>query len=254
MLSVRSVGAPERFAAIAGTAVELVHQLSLLHDDVMDGDTERRGKTAAWARFGTGAAVLAGDALVVQAVATVVRAQAPGARAATEDLVVAVEQMVDGQAEDLALEGRPLGVGTDLLREKTLPLVLAAQSPTAEGRQVADLLAAAPVAPAAVPEVMGLLEATGSREQAEEAAGRYVASALSALDEGVPENPAAMARTRRLPFPPQTMTATAPYEPAPRSAYEEETDGAAPCVRPARAPRPQGLPVASCAAGRLALP
>ncbi|WP_172381231.1 polyprenyl synthetase family protein [Streptomyces sp. MNP-20] len=108
LLSVRSVGAPERFAAVAGTAVELVHQLSLLHDDVMDGDAERRGRPAAWARFGTGAAVLAGDALVVQAVATVFRAEAPGARAAMEDLIVAVEQMVEGQAEDLALEGRAL--------------------------------------------------------------------------------------------------------------------------------------------------
>ncbi|MEI5102760.1 polyprenyl synthetase family protein [Streptomyces sp. PmtG] len=104
LLSVRSVGAPERYAAIAGTAVELVHQLSLLHDDIMDGDAERRGRPAAWARFGTGAAVLAGDALVVQAVATVFRAQAPGAHAAMEDLVVTVEQMVDGQAEDLSLE------------------------------------------------------------------------------------------------------------------------------------------------------
>ncbi|WP_369382778.1 polyprenyl synthetase family protein [Streptomyces sp. cg36] len=104
LLSVRSVGAPEQLAGIAGTAVELVHQLSLLHDDIMDGDAERRGQAAAWARFGTGAAVLAGDALIVQAVRTVVRAQAPGAQAATEDLVVTVEAMVDGQAEDLALE------------------------------------------------------------------------------------------------------------------------------------------------------
>ncbi|MEV0501358.1 polyprenyl synthetase family protein, partial [Streptomyces spectabilis] len=108
LLSVRSAGAPERLAALAGTAVELVHQLSLLHDDIMDGDTERRGRPAAWARFGTGAAVLAGDALVVQAVATVFRAEAPGARAAMEDLIVTVEQMVEGQAEDLALERRAL--------------------------------------------------------------------------------------------------------------------------------------------------
>lgn len=78
LLSVRSAGAPERFAAVAGTAVELVHQLSLLHDDIMDGDTERRGRPTAWAHFGTGAAVLTGDALVVQAVATIFHARAPG--------------------------------------------------------------------------------------------------------------------------------------------------------------------------------
>ncbi|OAR27699.1 farnesyl-diphosphate synthase [Streptomyces sp. ERV7] len=104
LLSVRSAGAPERLAAVAGTAVELVHQLSLLHDDIMDGDTERRGRPTAWAHFGTGAAVLTGDALVVQAVATILHARAPGASDAMEGLITAVERMVAGQAEDLALE------------------------------------------------------------------------------------------------------------------------------------------------------
>lgn len=259
LLSTRSVGAPERLAAVAGTAVELVHQLSLLHDDIMDGDIERRGRPAAWARFGTGAAVLAGDALVVQAIATVVRAQAPGVGAAMEEIVATVEQMVNGQAEDLALEDRPLNevsvgryvdmargktgalfgcaaalgsvlagtpsplvcvlrragsdlgvafqilddvlglwgdssltgkpVGADLLRgKKALPLVLAATSPTAEGRRVADLLGSGPPAPAQLPEVMSLLEATGSRQRAKETAGQYVVSALAALDEVAPEN------------------------------------------------------------------
>ncbi|MEV0440457.1 polyprenyl synthetase family protein [Streptomyces spectabilis] len=253
LLSVRSAGAPERLAALAGTAVELVHQLSLLHDDIMDGDTERRGRPAAWARFGTGAAVLAGDALVVQAVATVFRAEAPGARAAMEDLIVTVEQMVEGQAEDLALERRALRevsasrytrmargktgalfgcaaalgavladapppvvralreagsdlgvafqilddvlglwgdgaltgkpVGSDLVRgKKTLPLVLAAAVESADGRRVAELLDSVPLPQERVPEVMRRLEALGSREHAEAAASRHVASALAALD------------------------------------------------------------------------
>jgi geranylgeranyl diphosphate synthase type I len=256
LLSVRAVSAQEEFAAVAGTAVELVHQLSLLHDDIMDGDTERRGRPAAWARFGTGAAVLAGDALVVQAVATIFHARAPGARAAMEELIAAVEQMVEGQAEDLALERLPIHemtasryvhmargktgalfgcaaalgavlsdappavartlrdagcnlgvafqilddvlglwgdsdltgkpVGSDVTRgKKTLPLVLAATSGSADGRRVAALLGTAPLAPAHVPEVMRLLEATGSRERAEGAAVHHVASALAALDEAM---------------------------------------------------------------------
>lgn len=254
LLSVASVGAPERFAAVAGTAVELVHQLSLLHDDIMDGDKERRGRPAAWVRFGTSAAVLAGDALVVQAVATIFHARGPGAHAAMEELIVTAERTVEGQAEDLAVEGRPLRemsasryvrmargktgalfggaavlgavladapppllralrgagsdlgvafqilddvlglwgdsaltgkpVGTDLIRgKKTMPLVLAAESGTAEGERVAALLDAAPLAPARVPEVMRLLEASGSRERAEEAAAHHMASAVAALDE-----------------------------------------------------------------------
>ena len=51
----------------AAVAVELVHNFSLLHDDIMDGDTERRHRPTAWTVFGVGAAILAGDALLALA-------------------------------------------------------------------------------------------------------------------------------------------------------------------------------------------
>jgi len=41
-----------------------VHDFSLLHDDVMDGDAERRHQTGAWAVYGTPQALLAGDAVL----------------------------------------------------------------------------------------------------------------------------------------------------------------------------------------------
>ena len=51
----------------AAVAVELVHNFSLLHDDIMDNDTERRHRPTAWAVFGDGPAILAGDALLALA-------------------------------------------------------------------------------------------------------------------------------------------------------------------------------------------
>src|ERR1700722_20061379 len=58
--SARAAGvAPERGVS-AAVAVELVHNFSLLHDDIMDGDTERRHRPTAWTVFGVGAAILAG--------------------------------------------------------------------------------------------------------------------------------------------------------------------------------------------------
>ena len=51
----------------AAVAVELVHNFSLLHDDIMDGDTERRHRPTAWTVFGVGPAILAGDALLALA-------------------------------------------------------------------------------------------------------------------------------------------------------------------------------------------
>jgi geranylgeranyl pyrophosphate synthase len=52
-----------------GVAVELVHLATLLHDDIIDGAAIRRGRAAAWSRFGPGAARAAGDYLFARAFA-----------------------------------------------------------------------------------------------------------------------------------------------------------------------------------------
>jgi geranylgeranyl diphosphate synthase, type II len=53
----------------AALSVELVHNFSLVHDDLpaLDNDAERRGMASVWAQFGEGKAVLAGDALLAEA-------------------------------------------------------------------------------------------------------------------------------------------------------------------------------------------
>jgi geranylgeranyl diphosphate synthase, type II len=53
----------------AALAIELVHNFSLIHDDLpaLDNDDERRGKPSVWAVYGDGTAVLAGDALLAEA-------------------------------------------------------------------------------------------------------------------------------------------------------------------------------------------
>ncbi|KPI30546.1 Polyprenyl synthetase [Actinobacteria bacterium OK074] len=50
----------------AAAALELLHTGSLVHDDIIDGDTERRGRAAVHQRFGLHRAVLGGDALLFQ--------------------------------------------------------------------------------------------------------------------------------------------------------------------------------------------
>ena len=64
LLSARAAGAPPERGVTAAAAVEFVHNFSLLHDDIMDDDTERRHRPTAWTVFGVGAAILAGDALL----------------------------------------------------------------------------------------------------------------------------------------------------------------------------------------------
>ncbi len=55
-------GAPVEQVMPAALAIELVHNFSLVHDDLpcMDNDEERRGKPSVWAAHGEGAALLAG--------------------------------------------------------------------------------------------------------------------------------------------------------------------------------------------------
>jgi geranylgeranyl pyrophosphate synthase len=57
----------------AGTAVELVHMATLVHDDLIDGARVRRGRTAAWAQHGPDAARAAGDYLFARAFAEIAR-------------------------------------------------------------------------------------------------------------------------------------------------------------------------------------
>lgn len=77
VLGAEAVGAQARSAVRGAVAVELIHTFSLLHDDIMDGDETRRQRATAWKAYGTGPAVLAGDALFALAVQTL--ADAPGA-------------------------------------------------------------------------------------------------------------------------------------------------------------------------------
>jgi geranylgeranyl diphosphate synthase type II len=64
-----AAGAPVERILPAAAAVELVHNFSLVHDDLpaLDGDEERRGKPSVWAAYGAGTAVLAGDGLLAEA-------------------------------------------------------------------------------------------------------------------------------------------------------------------------------------------
>ncbi|HVU91929.1 MAG TPA: polyprenyl synthetase family protein, partial [Jatrophihabitans sp.] len=54
-------------------ALELVHNFSLLHDDIMDRDVERRHRPTGWVAFGEGQAILAGNAMLVAAIQTLQR-------------------------------------------------------------------------------------------------------------------------------------------------------------------------------------
>jgi geranylgeranyl diphosphate synthase type I len=87
----------------AAVAVELVHNFSLLHDDVMDRDLERRHRPTGWAVFGEGQAILAGNAMLTAAVEVLVSDGERGARSLPR-LLHATQELISGQSDDLVFE------------------------------------------------------------------------------------------------------------------------------------------------------
>ena len=63
LLSCEAVGGDWRVALPAAAAVELVHNFSLIHDDIEDGDQERRHRATVWWLWGKPQAINAGDAM-----------------------------------------------------------------------------------------------------------------------------------------------------------------------------------------------
>jgi geranylgeranyl diphosphate synthase, type I len=107
MLCAEAVGAAPASVLPGAVAVELVHNFSLLHDDIMDHDDHRRGRPAAWVAFGLSNAILAGDALIGLAMDQLTRLDDATGRRSTGLLADAINEMIRGQAADLALDSKP---------------------------------------------------------------------------------------------------------------------------------------------------
>ena len=65
LFSVAACGTEWLHAVSAAAAVELVHNFSLVHDDIQDNSDKRRGRTTLWKIWGMPMAINAGDALFV---------------------------------------------------------------------------------------------------------------------------------------------------------------------------------------------
>jgi geranylgeranyl diphosphate synthase type I len=106
VLCAEAVGGSAVDAVPAAVAVEMVHNFSLLHDDVMDRDVSRRHRPTAWTVFGVSAAILAGDALLTLAYDVLAVSGHPRAQDAMRMVSSAVQDLVEGQCEDVSFEGR----------------------------------------------------------------------------------------------------------------------------------------------------
>jgi geranylgeranyl diphosphate synthase, type I len=102
VLGARAAGAHGDEPAVldAACAVELIHNFSLLHDDIMDGDRTRRHRPTAWTVYGTDQALLAGCALHTLAFEVLARR---GLSDSVSALGHDVQVLIAGQSDDLSL-------------------------------------------------------------------------------------------------------------------------------------------------------
>jgi len=91
-----------------GAACELLHNATLVHDDLQDGDRLRRGLPTVWARFGAPQAINLGDAMFYWTLLALLRLDAPPAlrERLAERVLRATLRVIDGQEREFALKAR----------------------------------------------------------------------------------------------------------------------------------------------------
>jgi geranylgeranyl diphosphate synthase type I len=111
LLACEAAGGDWRDALPAAAALELVHNFSLVHDDIQDRDRERRHRPTVWSVWGEAQAINAGDALLILGRLALLRLAdrglpAPRVAEAARVLDERTLEIVEGQALDLSFEER----------------------------------------------------------------------------------------------------------------------------------------------------
>ncbi len=118
-------GIPEE-ALHAGAGIEILHNFTLVHDDIMDNAASRRGRTTVHQRWDQNTAILVGDELLALAYRILLRTSSPRIKEIADVFTDGVVEVCEGQAYDKEFETRS-GVRVDdyllMIRKKTGKMV-----------------------------------------------------------------------------------------------------------------------------------
>ena len=111
MLAAEAVGGAAEHAAPAAAAIELLHNFTLIHDDIQDRSPNRRHRPTVWRIWGNAQAINAGDALFAASQLTLLRTKSRNGNGEVtlrllEDFNTTTIDIVRGQVHDLDNEGR----------------------------------------------------------------------------------------------------------------------------------------------------
>ena len=114
------------WAISIAAASELLHNASLVHDDIQDCTTIRRGKLATWKKYGTDIAICSGDLMISAAFAAVARINSPHSVLTIGHVHATIAEVISGQSSDLSARGKldiSLEQYIEIVSKKTAPLL-----------------------------------------------------------------------------------------------------------------------------------
>ena len=131
LFSCEAVGGSRENAMPAAAALELIHNFSLIHDDIQDHDETRHHRKTLWAIWGIPKALVAGNVLRIVADSTLDNLQSAGVPpsrviSVVNQLTNAYIEMIEGQYLDISMEGQnevALSQYLDMIARKTGALI-----------------------------------------------------------------------------------------------------------------------------------
>lgn len=108
MLVSHAFGGEEGTAREFGSALELIHNFTLVHDDIMDNDDKRRGKPTVHIKYDEATAINAGDALFAKSFEVLTGLDLPPATVVelVREVALMSRLIVEGQQMDVRFETR----------------------------------------------------------------------------------------------------------------------------------------------------
>ncbi|MEE9465757.1 MAG: polyprenyl synthetase family protein [Candidatus Neomarinimicrobiota bacterium] len=106
LITAQALGATTEQVLHAAVAVEILHNFTLVHDDVMDRDNTRHGQPTVHSRWDEGVAILTGDAMFINALGELYLTSGDVAAQSTAFIQGALA-VCEGQALDKEYESRP---------------------------------------------------------------------------------------------------------------------------------------------------
>ena len=127
ILSCQAVGGKEEDCLDAAIAVEILHNFTLVHDDIMDQDDLRRGRQTVHKKWDEATAILVGDGLVALAYHYLLKTRTNRIKDIADIFTTGIIELCEGQALDKEFESR-LDINLDqyltMIEKKTAQLLM----------------------------------------------------------------------------------------------------------------------------------